>query len=1321
MTIRTVLVGALCAMLAAHAWFVGTTLLDLWQSQTVADDLRREARVTRHLVDGAQAMAYERGLTASILKGLAIQPEELAARRRATQDGLEAALAALPPGDPAEQVLREGTADLRRLRTDVDAALAASVTAAAAAREPWLRQASAFVRRLEDTVLDRSPPPTTERELLLRWHAVQQSLRFRVVMGQDGSRLNTVAYDGRILPLEEIGEHDRYFGHIKESFETLQRMRADQPELGPFLDAVQDMYWARFVPLRDDILAEARAGRPPPVAGDALVAAILPAVDSIVRLIHGSLDRAEAAAGEQAAATRRALVVNGAFFFGYLAVAAGVLVLVQRRIIGPIAGMVSRLATEDDGRAGSVTPAAADGDEVRILGRAVDGFLVGRALLRQSEQRFKMAVEAASDGIWDWDLVTGRIWFSPQWKAQLGYRDDEIENTLEAWRTLIYPEDAEAALRLVDAYAAGHVPVFEMVQRFRHKDGHTVYIRSRAVHEKDAGGAPVRMVGAHTDITDQTLALTALQASEAKFRNLATQVPGVIYQWEEHPDGRRGFIYVSPRSAELLGVAPADLVDDWRGLPLHPDDRVGFTDSLQAAVAEVRDWEFEGRLLLAGDRVRWWRTHSRPERLPDGGLLFTGVILDISEQKRAQQALADKERELSSILASVVDGIITIDASGIMRSANPAAERIFGFAAADMLGRNVRMLMPAAIAEAHDGYIGAFVRTGEPRIIGIGRTVTGRRADGTEFPLDLSISQSTLDGTRLFTGIVRDATERVRYQEELEFSRSVMEDRAAELATLAEELEAARIESENANEAKSRFLAMMSHELRTPMTGVLGMADLLLASQLEARQRTWVDMLRRSGATLLTLLDDILDFSKIEAGQLTIEQVDYSPAAILHEVVQLLATRASEKGVVLEVHEDAAPPPAVVGDPTRLRQVLFNLVGNAVKFTEAGRVVVRLGAADRLAGDGWRLRFEVVDTGIGMTDEQMARLFKPFSQADSSTTRRFGGTGLGLAISRSLAEAMGGAIGCTSRPGHGSTFWFTAVVRDGSPLRLAQGHDDSALLSTPAAQRLRILVAEDNDTNRLLLTEALTGQGHEVVAVENGALAVEATTQYRFDIVLMDMQMPVLDGLGAARAIRATEAAPGTLPIVALTADVLMARHEAAGGDVLSAVLTKPIDWARLDSTMRRLTASRVGTLADTEALGGVASAPPSDGAAEPPDAMPVLAPDWLGDWAARLPPPRLRAILQSLVDRIDRPLADLDAALEAADAAAVGRCGHALAGLASQFGLLRLAGLGRTLQDLAAREDVDAAAALRPRLAQEIAAARDAVAERMERETTTP
>ncbi len=491
-------------------------------------------------------------------------------------------------------------------------------------------------------------------------------------------------------------------------------------------------------------------------------------------------------------------------------------------------------------------------------------------------------------------------------------------------------------------------------------------------------------------------------------------------------------------------------------------------------------------------------------------------------------ALESSEARLRAIIDTSADGIVTADARGTIRSVNRAAEAMFGRSGGSLIGRPLSALLA-------DGGDAPALLDGPAQRSAAHRTA-GRRSDGTEFPLDVHVAVIAEADSKLFTLFLRDITVQEKFEEGLRQARDA---------------------AERADRAKSDFLAVITHELRTPLNGVIGMTGLLLDGKLDTQSRRYAETLREAGEHLLQLINDVLDFTKLEANRLSFEEILFEPETVLSSAVELLMPRARAKGLVLETSVAPGTPARVHGDPGRLRQVLMNLVSNAVKFTDKGEVRVTLAA--KPADEGKTvLHFEVHDTGIGIASEHLPKLFQEFSQIDSSISRRFGGTGLGLAICRKLVQGMGGEIWADSDLGRGSIFHFTARVALATE---ASNHRLPVPPPPPAAQgrSLRVLVAEDNQTNQVVIRAMVTKLGHRADLVGNGLEAVDAVRRRPYALVLMDVMMPEMDGLEATRLIRAQPEPLGSIPIFGLTAHAAAAEHAACLAAGMNRVITKPV------------------------------------------------------------------------------------------------------------------------------------------------------------------
>jgi len=748
---------------------------------------------------------------------------------------------------------------------------------------------------------------------------------------------------------------------------------------------------------------------------------------------------------------------------------------------------------------------------------------------------------------------------------------------------------------------------------------------------------------------------------------------GRVVSWTDAAERLKGY-----SAAEILGSSFSRFYTDADRERGHPEEVLG------AAVRRGRCEEQGWRVRKDGS-LFWAEVLVTAMRGETGNLRgFSKITRDITERRESDEKIRQSEEKFRALLDSAPDAMLVADGQGAIALVNAQAERLFGYGRLEMIGQPMEMLIPEGARESHTRNCENYRTSGGTRQMGAGLDLRGLRKDGQEFPVEVSLSPiQTAEGFWV-AAAVRDIGERKLVERQLVLARQ---------------------RAEEANRAKSAFLAAMSHEIRTPMNAILGMSDLLHETNLNAEQRQYVQIFRRAGASLLNLINDILDFSKIEAGHLVLEHTEFQLQELVDQTVELLDPKARARGIALVSRFGSKVPSWLAGDPTRLRQVLLNLVGNAIKFTEAGEVVLTV--EESQTEGGATLEFSVSDSGIGIPPEQLETIFEDFKQGDSSTTRKYGGSGLGLAISRGIVERMGGALSVSSEMGRGSTFRFsvplqraagrreealaavqdfhghTVAIVDGSatnrlilretlkgweletvefasseevladlsgrphgrqgyscviidfgltpadgfetghqiqeicpdlPIVLLSSHDrpgdearcresgfagyatrpvsradllqlvSKALdgadreVSGPVQRQpgvagghapgkpLRILVAEDSPDNRLLVQFYLAGSPHSLTFVEDGGQAVEQAAAAEYDVVLMDLQMPVMDGLTATRKIRAMEQKTGghAIPILALSANARPQDIESSLEAGCTAHLSKPISKARL-------------------------------------------------------------------------------------------------------------------------------------------------------------
>ncbi len=561
---------------------------------------------------------------------------------------------------------------------------------------------------------------------------------------------------------------------------------------------------------------------------------------------------------------------------------------------------------------------------------------------------------------------------------------------------------------------------------------------------------------------------------------------------------------------------------------------------------------------------------SRDIHPPDHDLLRTLGIIGSQiglfiERTEVEAALRENESRTRLIIDTALDAVIAMDVNGLITEWNTQAEAMFGWTHHEAVGRDLAdTIIPPVYRHAHRAGLARFLATGKASVLNTLVEITGLRRDGREFPIEIAISTLRVEDTVIFSAFIRDITARKE-------SEKALTAYAQQLERINHQLDAALTEAKAATEAKSSFLATMSHEIRTPMNGIIGMTGLLLDTDLTQEQREYAQTVRHCGDHLLMLINDILDFSKIEAGKLSLETIEFDLRVAIEESLDLLAERASSKGLNLACLFHADVPRGLLGDPGRLRQIVMNLAANAIKFTERGEVVIHVSVEAQSDQDA-TIRVAITDTGIGISEDAQQRLFQSFSQADGSTTRKYGGTGLGLAICKRLVEMMGGAIGVTSDVGKGSCFWFTVCLKKSA---------DVLLTAEPSRGRLkglRVLIVDDKAINRHILEQLTSEWGMQPTLLDGGPAVLDMLAHQQgpspFEVALLDVDMGTVDGLDLARAIHARPEW-AAVRLVLLTSLGRRGDAKAAREAGLAAYLTKPIRESQLyDSLVAALETS---------------------------------------------------------------------------------------------------------------------------------------------------
>jgi len=761
------------------------------------------------------------------------------------------------------------------------------------------------------------------------------------------------------------------------------------------------------------------------------------------------------------------------------------------------------------------------------------------------KQQFELAIAGTNDGIWDWDLTTDKLFLSPRWKAMLGYTDEELKNEFATFVSLIYEEDVERVNQYVQRYLSGQIKVYSIEFRMKHKDGSIRWILAKGEALRDEEGRPYRMAGSHSDITIRKNAEEALQETRIRLELAIDAGEHGFWDWDLISNDT----YFSPRYYTMIGYEVNELPMNFNTFSelIHPEDREAVMPVVQKSLESGSSYSVEFRLKCKDGFYRWingkGKTYIDENNKPYRAV---GVHIDIDDRKAAEANLRESELRLAAAVEGTEAGIWDWDMIN--------NKVVFSSQWKSMLGYEDH-----EVENSFEGWRNLW------------------HPDDVE-SIEKSVSDHMNGLTSKYEIVHRSRHKNGNYRWLMTRGKILKDEHGkpyrwigtnidiSKQKNIEFHLEIAKEQAEAANKAKSQFLALMSHEIRTPLNGIIGFTDLLSRTSLTSTQGQYCRYVNVSGKALLSIINDVLDFSKIEAGKLELEIIESDVIKLVEEASDVILYQAEKKklDLLLDIQPDI--PRMALLDSMRLKQILTNLLSNAVKFTDAGEIELKLTYTPLTAKRG-QYHFSVRDTGIGITKEQQAKLFKAFSQADSSTSRKYGGTGLGLAISNLLAKKMGSLIEVESAMKGGSTFYFTIET----DCREAPGYCFEKM--SESLNIHSVMVVDNHPVSRRILGDIFNFWGIRYMACANAPDAIELLHRERADLLIVDYHMPETDGLSVIQLLRnRLSEVLDSMQIVLLhnSSDAQHLQEKLEASDIASGLL-KPVKLSALYDVIRSI------------------------------------------------------------------------------------------------------------------------------------------------------